>query len=152
MKRSPGLWGHLLISSNQFYLKKMNHVKPLVDAPRDQTTFSLYKITMNFFTPPKWLEGHLCPGINILGNMYLQYWPTGWHLRLKTFNFWMTFDMIFFYKVNRVRWGYYCVLRKKLPSLGESFFVLQPPASLVTIVTNRFQPPLMDLWTSPWGV
>ena len=68
VKRSSGLWGHLLMSSNQFYLE-MNAVKPLVDAPRDQKTFSLYK-TVNFFDPLKGLEGHLCPGINILGNIY----------------------------------------------------------------------------------
>ena len=33
------------------------------------------------------------------------------HLRLRTSDFWMTFDINFFPKVNRVRWPCYCVPR-----------------------------------------
>ena len=60
------------------------------------------------FWPPKGSRGPFMPWDQYF-RPYLQYWPTFWHLRLKTCNFWMTFDLIFFSKVKRVRWGYYCV-------------------------------------------
>ena len=43
------------------------------------------------------------------------------HLRLRTSDFWLTFDIKFFPKVNRIRWLCYCVRRKK--ELGKNILL-----------------------------
>ena len=46
------------------------------------------------------------------------------HLRLRTSDFWLTFDIKFFPKVNRVRWLCYCVPCRLISPLRKSWFSL----------------------------
>ena len=43
-------------------------LNPIINSLRDQKSFSPLLKT-EFFDPPKGLEGHLCPGVNILGKV-----------------------------------------------------------------------------------
>ena len=104
-KRSSGLWGRLPKISQHLFFNKIDFSSS-IDTPRDQKTFSLYQTLI--LSSPKGSRGPFMPWDQYF-RQYLQCWPTFWHLRLKTIYFWMTFDLMFFSKVNRVRWGYYCV-------------------------------------------
>ena len=55
------VWGHLPKVSQHSFPNKID-LSSSIDAPRDQKNTDCL--------PPKGLEGHLCPGINILGNIY----------------------------------------------------------------------------------
>ena len=70
----------------------MNYLNPFVDAPETRRPFHFRNHWI--FWPPEGSRGPFMPWDQYY-RQYLQYWPTLWHLRFTTFDFWRTFDLIF---------------------------------------------------------
>ena len=99
------LWGVYKRVQNIDFLNKID-LSTSIDPPRWSRPSHFIKHWK--FWPPRGSRG-LFMSWDQYFRQYLQYWHTFMHLRLRTSDFWMTFDIDFFPKVNRVRWLCYCV-------------------------------------------